>query len=454
MFRSRRFCVSLVGVVACSTTAADAVFSIIDAVFLSKAGVPFAGAAIAASALDVAAFFAVATFSVQVSWKRDGVVDQPSRTRSIITYACPAVSTMALAVSLASAITIKANSKEVTSATTQATTNDPGHYLTVQFIFWALACLSCIVLYSSPLWRDPSINTIPSGYDSGPRDSVMSEMQTTNLHMMDPTIPSSPLAGLPSPTFGARSSQSLRSLRDSLHSVVRPVTSCTKLINRPSPNRDSRSVYSNSPSVENVSQSDGFDTWDTSSVDRQARDAVLLSAPSRGTVLETIPGSRPPSPARALDGPFPAIQDDQGAPPLTPPPIINPDNSRPPSPALSEAHIHPLFRAESPVPPPTATPGTNILASPLSGQVIPRPFSRMRSDSHLSSTSRAASPAPLANTQTFNEHSLQPRRSSRSLSPPSRGMTPPIPDFVLNSSPRSSLSGTRRKVNLHIDTSP
>jgi hypothetical protein len=217
-----------------------------------------------------------------------------------------------------------------------------------------------------------------------------------------------------------------------LHYVVRPVTSRTKLINRPSFNRDAHSVYSAGDSS-NISQSDGFETWDTS-------DAVV-PGPSRGTVLETIPGSRPASPARALDGPF-SLPDAESD--LVPPPKMVPDVSRPPSPATSEAHIHPLFRTESPTPPPAATPGTMIVASPLSNQMIAcpsRPYSRMRSNS------RAASPSPLVHSQSFQGRSSSPQRSSRSLSPPSREMTPPIPDFVLNSSPRSSMSGTTARRN-------
>ncbi|KAF1970151.1 hypothetical protein BU23DRAFT_582250 [Bimuria novae-zelandiae CBS 107.79] len=326
---------------------------------------------------------------------------------------------------------------------------------------WVLACIGQITLFSSPLWCKPRQH-VQIVIVSGPRDSVFSGMRystpTPNLYMMEPAQPSSPLAALPSPTISNRSSQSLKSWRDSLHQVVRPVTSRSKLVHRPSSNRDMHSIHSDNLSIK--SQADAFDSWE---IDAQSRDAAAqlaaqaVFAPSRGTALEPIPGSRPASPARALDGPFPMTDDDQALPP---PPKLAYDTSRPSSPAGSEAHIHPLFRSESPVPPPEATPGTSIVASPLCSQVItcpPRPYSRMRSDSSRSNTpSRAASPALIHSRSFVDERTnsrLSQRSHSRSPSPPSRAMTPPIPDFVLDSSPRSSVSGSQRKVSLKVDTS-
>ncbi|KAL5395518.1 hypothetical protein PMIN06_005502 [Paraphaeosphaeria minitans] len=292
----------------------------------------------------------------------------------------------------------------------------------------------------------------------------MSEMRystaTPNLYMLEATQPSSPLGALPSPTWSNRSSsQSLRSWKDSLQHVVRPISSRSKLVTRPSFNRDTLSTHSDGLSMKSATQYDAFDSWE---VDAQSKGAVVQLAlpsvlmPSRGTALEPIPGSRPASPARALDGPFPLEDDEE----LPPPPKLALDISRPPSPAGSEAHIHPLFRSESPTPAPATTPGTSIIASPFANQVITcpaRPYSRMRSNSSRSNpTSRASSPALVHQRSFVNERTnshFSHRSSSRSPSPPSRRMTPPIPDFVLNSSPRSSVSGGQRKVNLNIDTS-
>ncbi|KAF2734152.1 hypothetical protein EJ04DRAFT_249428 [Polyplosphaeria fusca] len=444
MFRSRRLYLSLVGVVTCSTTATHTVLSILDATSSSAANAPFVGLSITSAAFNVVSLCCIGIFAIQYTWKRDGIVRVSRLGRQILASTCVVLSVVALAVSLATLVTIKKANLDVGSAASRAAVASLTDRVDAHFAIWALACLSQIVLFTLPLWattsRPQSLDISPSG----PRDSVMSEIRNSNqmssLHILEPVQPASPLAALPSPTFSTRSSQSLKSWRDSLQHVVRPVTSRTKLIHRPSFNRDAHSIYSDGQSS-NLSQSDGFETWDTS-------DAVL-SGPSRGTVLEPIPGSRPPSPADALDGPFPEPDTDTD---LVPPPKMIPDTSRPPSPAMGgEAHIHPLFRTESPTPPPAATPGTSIVASPLSSQMItcpPRPYSRMRSNS------RAGSPSPLVHSQSYHSRATSPQSSSRSPSPPSREMTPPIPDFVLNSSPRSSMSGrnSKRKVTLQIET--
>ncbi|KAF2262898.1 hypothetical protein CC78DRAFT_294437 [Lojkania enalia] len=452
MSPSLRSSLSVIGVVAWSITAAVTVFSILDATSLSTAHISFADLLIASSVFDVLGLCSIILFSIQYAWKNDGVVKKSTLGKRILALSCTLISAVALVLTLVALVTIKKKSIEVSSATLRVGVNNPVDWLTVQFVLWALACFGQIILYSAPLERNPNKGRHSSFPDSAPRDSVMSEVRNSNqmssLHILEPIQPASPLAALPSPTFSARSSQSLRSWRESLQNVVRPVTSRSRLINRPSFYRDG-SIYSEH-SIDNLSQSDGFDSWDTSSVDRQTRDAVLQTGPSRGTALEPIPGSRPASPARALDGPFPETDGSESPSLAMPPKLFSPDTSRPPSPAVSEAHIHPLFRAESPVPPPVATPGTSIVASPLSNKMIAcpsRPYSRMRSNS------RAGSPSPLVHSQSFlRDRAVSPQRSLRSPSPPSREMTPPIPDFVLNSSPRSSFgSNSRRKVNLQLD---
>ncbi|KAF2118712.1 hypothetical protein BDV96DRAFT_361664 [Lophiotrema nucula] len=463
---SRRTYLSILGVVAWSTTAVDSVFIILDAASLSVAKVSFAGILIAASALDVVSLISVGVFSIhdfRYAWKKRGIV-KGSLARRVLASSCILLSIMAMVLSLVALCTLKSRSRDVQKATSKAAVSSWATHLGAQFTFWALSCFSQIILFSTSLWatrREETKLTTGPRFSSGPRDSVMSEVrnshQIANLHIIEPTQPSSPLAALPSPTFSARSGHSLKSWRDSLQSAVRPVTSRTKLINnRPSFNRDARSVYSDGYSIDNVSQSDGFETWDTSAVDPQSREvATAIQLPTRGTALEPIPGSRPASPARALDGPFPDT-DGRQSPALTPPKMYL-DTSRPPSPAISEAHIHPLFRTESPTPPPAATPGTSILASPLSSQIItcpPRPYSRMRSNS-----TRTTSPSPLAHQQSFqslHERAMSPnsQRDIRSPSPPSRELTPPIPDFVLNSSPRSSFNSSRRKVSLQRPETP
>jgi hypothetical protein len=466
---SRRYYLSLLGVVAWSTTATDTVFAILDAASLSIAQVSFVGLAITASTLNMVALCCVALFSIQFTWRREGTAQRSIRARQLLAACCILPSTIALIVSLISIITIKTRFDEVTAATSKAAVINWTGLSTAQILIWGLACLTQIALYTSPLWSAPR-NEFQQRVvsSSGPRDSVMSEVrtsnQTANLYMLETAMPPYPLVALPSPTFSTRSSQSLKSWKDSLQQVVRPVTSRTKLISRSSLSRDARSDYSDGHSIDNASQADGFEVWDTSDVDPRAKEAVmqsaregsllstkeavLQSAPSRGTVLEPIPGSRPASPARALDGPFTLMSDGRDSPALAPPPKMVLDTSRPSSPVVSESHIHPLFRTESPTPAPPMSSGTSITASPLATQMIscpPRPYSRMRSNS-----GRAASPSPLLHSQSLQDlHSSNAslKRQARSPSPPSREMTPPIPDFILNNSPspRGSMYNARRQ---------
>lgn len=437
MFQSRKFYISLVGAIAWSSTAAETVLSLLEAISFSTTKASLVHVAAAASALDVVSLCCIALYTIQ-NVQRDGFLQRLATAKIALKSLTILLSVIALIISLVLIILVKSRWNEVTVASSKALISNWNGLISGQIVVWAISCTSQIVLYSSPCChrKAPKVLTVAV---SGPRDSVMSEMRSSpprNLYLMESTQPTSPLAAaLPSPTFSSRSSHSLKSFRESLQHAVRPVTSRTTLISRPSFSRDSRSLYSESQSVDNVSHSDGFDSWDT-------RDALVQTAPSKGTTLDPIPGSRPNSPARALDGPFLSELPEEDGEELTRPPRMMPDTSRPVSPAVSEAHIHPLFRIESPTPPPAATPGTSIVASPLANQAIacpPRPFNRMRSNS------RAASPSPLVPSRSVTrDRATSP---SRSHTPPSREMTPPIPDFVLNSSPRSSMSGSRR-VNL------
>ncbi len=448
MVGSSKLYVTLLGALAWSSTATHTVISIVETASLSTTQGAVLHIAAAASALDAVSLCCIVFYVVQDVRRRDGFMERSAHARKALVGLSIILSCTALIVSLLLIIFVISKRSEVISSSSAGPISNWDGVLTGHIVAWVISCVSQMALYSSTLWRrhTPKLQPITV---SGPRDSVMSEMRNTtpsrNMFAMKPTQPSSPLAALPSPTFSTHSSQSLKSFRESIRHAVRPVTSRTTLISRPSLSRDTRSIYSDAHSIDNVSHSDGFDSWDTSSVSNQARDAVMQTAPSKGTPLEPIPGSRSVTPARALDGPFlPEIDEELVEEELVAPRMI-PDTSRPPSPAVSEAHIHPLFRTESPVPPPEATPGTSIVASPLSDQVIAcpaRPYMRMRSNSNL--RNNTASPSPLVPSQSVRGRAYSTHAGSRTPSPPSREMTPPIPDFVLNSSPRSSLSGSRK----------
>ena len=448
MFRSRKFYVSLLGALAWSSTAADMIITIVESVSISTTQIPLLHIAAAASALNAASLCCIGFYVFQDVQRRDWYMERSVRTRKALVGVSIVQSTAALIVSLILIVSIRSRWNQIVSSSSSGAISNWDGAFAGHVVIWVISCISQLALYSSPFWRrhTPKLQPITV---SGPRDSVMSEMRSAapsrNMFAMKPAQPSSPLAALPSPTFSTRSSQSLRSFRESIRYAVRPVTSRTTLISRPSFNRDTRSIYSDAHSIDNVPHSDGFDSWDTSSVSNQARDAVM-QAPSKGTPLDPIPGSRSVTPARALDGPFlPEIDEEFAEEELVGPRMI-PDISRPPSPAVSEAHIHPLFRTESPIPPPEATPGTSIIASPLADQVITcpaRPYQRMRSNSNLRNTG-AMGPSPMTPAQSVRGRTVSPYAGSRTPSPPGREMTPPIPDFILNSSPRSSMSGSRK----------
>lgn len=254
-----------------------------------------------------------------------------------------------------------------------------------------------------------------------------------------------------SPSFPLDSRRA--SWRNSLHSLqqaVRPSPSRTKLLGaRSSISRSSSaSAMSDSRSIATISP-DAFDNWDVSHIDQQIKETLHLAVPTKGTALEPIPGSRPVSPARALEGPFSVSQQQLQSQerlqdrPLTgfsvfsqiprPPTAFSTTSGRsatptirPTSPTISESHIHPLFRTDSPIPPPSATPGTVVIASPYSGHVI-KAASRASSRTRL--TDRAASPVILSRADSMDDLPSRSRSSSRT-----RAMTPPIPDFILSAS--------------------
>ncbi|KAH7411944.1 hypothetical protein DE146DRAFT_259139 [Phaeosphaeria sp. MPI-PUGE-AT-0046c] len=439
MFKPRNFCLSLVGVVAWSSTTAETVLTILEAASFSAAHNELLQVAAASSAMNGVSLCCIGVFTFQNLRGRTTSQNRSSLAK-IIDVSSILLSTVALIMTLVLIILIKSEWSDVLRLSTRGPVSSWTGHVSAQIVLWVVSCISQIVLYSSPVTMPRQAPKVQIVTTSGPRDSVMSEIRSSqpsrNLFLMEPTQPSSPLgAALPSPTFSSRSSHSLKSFKESLRHVVRPTTSRSTLISRASFSRDARSIYSaQAESFENISHSDGFESWDASSVSLQARDVVMQAGPSRGTTLEPIPGSRPATPARALDAPCLTELPEEDEE-LTPPPRMMPDISRPPSPAVSEAYIHPLFRTESPVPPPEATPGTNIHASPMATQAIacpPRSFNRMRSNSHLSQT------------HSSRGRTSSPHTSSREPSPISRELTPPIPDFVLNSSPRSSLSGSRK----------
>ena len=173
-------------------------------------------------------------------------------------------------------------------------------------------------------------------------------------------------------------------------------------------------------SVDLARESDGFDNWDTSTVDSHTRDTVMdattsdsLNAPLTST---TPPSSPPSSPTQPSQSHYVSMHAELGvSSPLSPPRFTTvPKRQRV---ATDQSHVHPLFRATSPTPPPSATPGSVIVAAPFTCEAFSdncRKFTRLRSNSR---------PSPLRQVKSFDDGDRM-----QTPSPPVRETTPPIPD--------------------------
>ena len=279
------------------------------------------------------------------------------------------------------------------------------------------------------------------------------EMEETSRPGTSATIRSNPFretsVSLPSsPMMDSTSLRSSSSLRCP-PSARKPLLSRQHSFPRRSANRSSASLNRpsfDSPSPSRQSQDSAFDSWDTSHVAAAMRETVLHSRPAikpQRQGLEPIPGSRSPSPAKALEGPFYNI-DPLPSPPPSPLPQPSVSDSRPSSRGRSattgasnhsqsfrnEDHIHPLFRTCSPTPPPTASAGSTVVAAPVAGQTVnEKVLRRMRS------SSTPASPSPLVRSASFYDFNTAPTTPGEGGVD---GDAPPIPEFIMVAGKRSS----------------
>ncbi|KAK7515077.1 uncharacterized protein IWZ02DRAFT_492980 [Phyllosticta citriasiana] len=440
----------LLGILACILTVITAIFTILDAAALSEAHVSFTALAAVTIVLDIFAVSATLAFLI-IAWRTEDWQMTVKRWSASIGVS---LSFISCALTLATYILTQENIHAIAPS-------GSGHWrglMATKFTMWAISTFAQACFYGTALFSSP--------YPSDSQYARARAVSETTEHGTR-TPPSQPTADyeLSKPVFRVDSVSAMSysnsprssvcsSVRASLQQAVRPITSRTNLIGRGSSSLRESASFQSERSGRTSAQNDGFESWDTSTVDEQSRETVMQStiSPTKafsGTRLDPIPGSRPVSPANALDGHFP-MSDPASIPELPPTPDLtvatpaffgSPHNSRPATPTIDSSNIHPLFRADSPVPPPAVTPGTVVVASPLSGQVISRPPTSA-SRSRANSRSRAMSPSSMVSWDAQSLHSsrsMRSLRSARSPSPPpshhtaerERGMTPPIPEFVL-----------------------
>ncbi|KAK3302411.1 uncharacterized protein B0T15DRAFT_304553 [Chaetomium strumarium] len=293
----------------------------------------------------------------------------------------------------------------------------------------------------------PRIKTIPY-HETAP----ISSKSRGNVSLDSQTPPGS--------IAGRSTTETMSSIRSSLSNVVRPITSRTRLL---SASRQSlrRSASQDLPGLREVrtrSVSDGFDSWDTSSIAPENRQTVLeSSSPPLGRSLETIPASptvsRSSSPGTPLDllEPPRTRRRSRSYSPVSTRTIEAQRAAFTQQPAHSEAHIHPLFRSDSPIPPPSATPGTVVVAAPDAGKVISdrQSIRSIQSMRRLRSESLPTVPSPLSRAASLDSFHRRAESNSPEIreeireedeAAVERKMTPPIPDWILAAGSRSTLT--------------
>ncbi|KAF2754481.1 hypothetical protein EJ05DRAFT_142904 [Pseudovirgaria hyperparasitica] len=405
--RISRTALRIIAALAWIFAATTAALTLVDTVALAETSYRFLAVTATAAVFDLLSLGAIILFAAISLLGKEWTWASANR-KTYLVPGCIIMSILSVGSTVASYVLVDINLAKVID-------HLPAWWLSpsyIKYIVWGFATFSQGVMYISVSWgrwrmTGPTNMTL----NAGPRDSVISSTRTrkpnpaTSLQEM--ARPFARDARPVSASASRKSSQSFDSLRSSIQQVVRPVTSRSRLVSKPSTPVGSSSFTSEKSAGERPHQSDGFDTWDTSAVEQHYRDALMpsatspnsISGPSRGTALEPIPGSRPASPAKPLDGPFPSpagsSHEDVVMSPKPPPAIAQLE-----SPTMSQMHIHPLFRRDSPTPPPAATPGTVITAAPYSSQPISRPLSRRPTkeslhEDRLRSNSGGVSVSPL-----------------------------------------------------------
>lgn len=332
-------------------------------------------------------------------------------------------------------------------ATKDGLDNSNAHDLAKVGIAIALIGLVPQSLFYTTTWPRLRKDQLESVEDVQERHSPRSmHKQSIAVHMG--AIPASPKSfGVrqypepTSPSFSAFTLSPRSSLRHSAGNALRPMTSRTRLLLGTSwgSTKDSKEIHiSSEVGTEAIRSTDEFENWDTSKVDEDFENSFRSK-----TRLETIPGSRPVSPAHPLNGPFAGDADELPTPTTAADtPVASPWSEtgslrsiprsmsvtrRASAPDADESHIHPLFRTESPAPPPMTSPGTIITASPYAGQIITPELALITS--RLLGSAHGSRPAsPIISPIRSRAGSV---KSFRSGVPTSSGQGVPLPPLTI-----------------------
>ncbi|KAF2156143.1 hypothetical protein K461DRAFT_291091 [Myriangium duriaei CBS 260.36] len=415
---------------------------LIDLTCISDAIADWRPMILASAALDIVSILVLMVFGTFLILQLHGQPRLPHSGKWILLTACVVLSLTAMILSLVSLSLVYKNIPH-TSA------KDVSHVQTLAMAGIAVCCIGILSqgAFLGFAFRQPTtINDNRHSVDNEGSFTAPSELKdspsTINKSTYSKDEPPSPWPLQSSfPTTPPKRAR----VRESVQSLLQPKNSMQRLIRHASfqstttGTTERRDSWGHRPD-------EGFDSWTVDHDDPY----VERHAQYTSTKLQPIPASRPGSPAKPLDGPFPAY--DVPDSPTSPNPISPRTDSvtgslRKPSipasgrrPSLGvrartsedEQHVHPLFRTDSPGPPPVASPGTTVFISPWANQ--PPPFSHDAWRPGSRHSSRPGSPGTFsvrpgsAQSSASNRPHLRSVRSEESVaSGPVRANMPPRP---------------------------
>jgi len=382
-----RHVVLSVGVLTLIFVTMSTTFTLIFAVVLSMSRSHLFGLALTTAVLNVLSLVWVAILFTQISRKESTRIGRTSgfMMPTILISCTTAVMT------LTTLLCMQVQPSITTDTTFGSTIFD---LLCVEYALWAIQLViqAIFFLLCFKARRNPAFTSvIPQ--DMPPRlPEIQEHKSTISLpYITFPWYPDSSKSSPSSPSTSTFSSEAKISSRTSQQTPVSPISFRTRLTEHFHSPRLSKSAFS-----EHVSQANIGDP-SAKPKEEQATIIVLRPTSSINRRVEPISGSRPNSPATALDGPIltnilhvdhsptphrressSAFLDtsallasegghNQESRREVPAEILD---SRQGGLPPDESNVHPLFRTDNPLPPPTATHGTIITASAFSGQYV------------------------------------------------------------------------------------